>query len=94
MKKYTDEYVEYVRNTASLYDLFFRNVPRTIVRTTSDSQEDEPFVCPFCDRTTIKVSDEKGFYYCFTCQAKGDAITFAMEVLGLSFDEAIERLER
>ena len=33
-----------------------------------------------------------GFYYCFGCQASGDAITFVREVEHLDFVDAVERL--
>ena len=38
------------------------------------------------------VNDEKGFYHCFSSGKHGDAISFLMEVEGLSFPEAVERL--
>ncbi len=36
----------------------------------------------------------KGFYYCFGCHAKGDAVTFVRETENLDFMEAVERLAR
>ena len=52
--------------------------------------------CPFHDERTASfhVDDAKGFYYCFGCQAKGDAITFLREAERLSFMEAVEVLAR
>ena len=38
------------------------------------------------------VNDEKGFYHCFSSGKHGDAISFLMEIEGLSFPEAVERL--
>lgn len=38
------------------------------------------------------VNDEKGFYHCFSSGKHGDAISFLMEVEGLSFPEAVEKL--
>ena len=38
------------------------------------------------------VNDEKGFYHCFSSGKHGDSISFMMEVEGLSFPEAVERL--
>ncbi len=38
------------------------------------------------------VNDEKGFYHCFSSGKHGDAISFLMEVEGLSFPEAVETL--
>ena len=52
--------------------------------------------CPFHQEksASFHVDDRKGFYYCFGCQAKGDALTFVKEIENLSFMEAVERLAR
>jgi len=52
--------------------------------------------CPFHQEKTASfhVDDAKGFYYCFGCHAKGDAITFLREAERLSFMEAVEVLAR
>ena len=51
-------------------------------------------VCPFHNDTkpSLSVVDEKNFYHCFACGAHGDVITFTMEIEGLSFPEAVEKL--
>lgn len=51
-------------------------------------------LCPFHQEKTpsFGVSRGKNFYYCFGCQASGDAITFLRHVEGLGFMEAVERL--
>src|ERR1700754_5023752 len=38
------------------------------------------------------VNDQKGFYHCFSSGKHGDIISFLMEVDGLPFSEAVERL--
>ncbi len=50
--------------------------------------------CPFHEEKTASfhVDDRKGFYYCFGCQAKGDAISFLKDCENLSFMEAVEVL--
>ncbi len=50
--------------------------------------------CPFHQEKTASfhVEDRKGFYYCFGCQAKGDAITFVIESENVSFMEAVKIL--
>ncbi|SHJ15371.1 DNA primase [Wenxinia saemankumensis] len=50
--------------------------------------------CPFHQEKTASfhVDDRKGFYYCFGCHAKGDAISFVMETENVPFMEAIEIL--
>ena len=41
---------------------------------------------------SFHVQDAKGFYYCFGCQAKGDAIGFIKETENVGFMEAVEIL--
>jgi DNA primase len=52
--------------------------------------------CPFHQEksASFHVDDRKGFYYCFGCHAKGDALSFVKEVENLSFLEAVEVLAR
>lgn len=52
--------------------------------------------CPFHQEksASFHVDDRKGFYYCFGCQAKGDAVTFVKEAENLGFMEAVEVLAR
>lgn len=52
--------------------------------------------CPFHQEksASFHVDDRKGYYYCFGCQAKGDAVSFLRESEGLGFMEAVERLAR
>lgn len=52
--------------------------------------------CPFHTEKTASfhVDDRKGFYYCFGCHAKGDALTFIKETENLGFMEAVEVLAR
>ncbi|WP_299360003.1 DNA primase [uncultured Paracoccus sp.] len=47
--------------------------------------------CPFHAEKTASfhVDDQKGFYYCFGCHAKGDALTFLKEAEGLGFMDAV-----
>lgn len=50
--------------------------------------------CPFHQEKTpsFSVSPTKGFYKCFGCGKGGNAYTFLMEMEGLSFPEAIQRV--
>ncbi len=52
--------------------------------------------CPFHQEKSpsFHVDDRKGFYYCFGCHAKGDAVTFVKETDNVSFMEAVEILAR
>ena len=53
-------------------------------------------LCPFHGEKTpsFHVHPDKGFYYCFGCGAKGDAITFVRETERLEFPEAVAYLAR
>jgi DNA primase len=53
-------------------------------------------LCPFHQEKTpsFNVNVERGFYYCFGCQQKGDVFSFLMEYEGKSFFEAAEELAR
>ena len=50
--------------------------------------------CPFHQEKTpsFSVSPSKGFYKCFGCGKGGNAYTFLMEMEGLNFPEAIQRV--
>lgn len=51
-------------------------------------------LCPFHAEKSpsFSVNAEQGLYYCFGCQAKGDAITFVREIEHLDFPGAVEWL--
>ncbi|WP_136684656.1 DNA primase [Falsirhodobacter xinxiangensis] len=52
--------------------------------------------CPFHQEksASFHVDDRKGFYYCFGCHAKGDALSFVRETENVGFMEAVEILAR
>ncbi|NMC71171.1 MAG: DNA primase [Myxococcales bacterium] len=51
-------------------------------------------LCPFHQEKTpsFHVNRERQIYHCFGCQRGGDAISFLMEMEGLSFTEAVREL--
>jgi DNA primase len=51
-------------------------------------------LCPFHSEKSpsFSVNSDKGFFYCFGCQKKGDVFTFLMEYEGKTFHEACEQL--
>lgn len=51
-------------------------------------------LCPFHNEKTpsFTVSPAKGFFYCFGCQAKGNAAGFLMQQASVTFPEAIQML--
>jgi len=52
--------------------------------------------CPFHQEksASFHVDDRKGFYYCFGCHAKGDALKFIQETENVGFMEAVEIMAR
>ncbi len=54
----------------------------------------EKGLCPFHDEKTpsFQVRPAMGSYHCFGCGAGGDVFRFVMEVEGMAFVEAVERL--
>lgn len=63
-------------------------------RKTNASRGDWWACCPFHGEKTpsFHCEDSKGRYYCFGCGASGDHFRFLVELDGLSFPEAVERL--
>ncbi len=53
-------------------------------------------LCPFHTEKTpsFNVSEEKGLYHCFGCNAGGNMIKFIMEIENVSFPESIEILAK
>jgi DNA primase len=53
-------------------------------------------LCPFHDERTpsFHVSPDEKLYYCFGCQASGNAFTFVMETEGVDFSVALEMLAK
>jgi DNA primase len=51
-------------------------------------------LCPFHSEKSpsFTINPEKGLYYCFGCQAKGDVIRFVMELDHMDFATAVEKL--
>jgi DNA primase len=51
-------------------------------------------LCPFHSERSpsFSVNELKQLYHCYGCKAGGDVVTFVMEVLGVSFQEALEEL--
>ncbi|MCB0973141.1 MAG: DNA primase [Actinobacteria bacterium] len=83
-----DEDIARVRETVNIADVIGQHVALT--------RRGQRLLgrCPFHSEKTpsFSVNPEMGVYYCFGCQASGDAITFVREIEGLDFVEAVERL--
>ena len=49
-------------------------------------------LCPFHNEKKPSFYVRKNFYYCFSCGKSGDTIDFLMETEGLSFIDAVKKL--
>jgi len=88
-------FLEELRNRVPLSRVVGRKVTWDI-RKSNQAKGDLWAPCPFHQEKTASfhVDDRKGFYYCFGCHQKGDAVSFLRDTENLSFIEAIEVLAR
>ena len=72
------------------------SVSQVVEKTVQLKKRGKEFVglSPFTKERTpsFTVNDEKQFYHCFSTNKHGDIFTFLVEVRGLSFPEAVEKL--
>lgn len=89
------QFLEELRNRVPLSRIVGRKVTWD-QRKSNQAKGDLWAPCPFHQEKTASfhVDDRKGFYYCFGCHAKGDAVGFLREAENMSFIEAIEVLAR
>lgn len=87
-------FLDDLRNRVSLSAVVGRKVTWDM-RKSNMAKGDWWAPCPFHQEksASFHVDDRKGFYYCFGCHAKGDALTFVKESENLSFLEALARLQ-
>lgn len=88
-------FLDELRNRLSLAQVVGRKVTYDM-RRSNQGKGDYWAPCPFHQEksASFHVDDRKGFYYCFGCQAKGDAVGFVMETENVGFLEAVEILAR
>lgn len=88
-------FLEELRDRASLSQVVGRKVTWE-QKKTNISKGDYWAPCPFHSEKTASfhVDDRKGFYYCFGCHEKGDAISFIRGTENVGFMEAVEILSR
>ena len=86
-------FLDELRTRLSLSDVVGRKVMWDS-RKSNQAKGDMWAPCPFHQEKTASfhVDDRKGYYYCFGCHAKGDAISFIRETENVGFMEAIEIL--
>ena len=88
-------FLDELRNRISLSQVVGRKVMWDM-RKSNQAKGDMWAPCPFHQEksASFHVDDRKGFYYCFGCHAKGDAIGFVKETENVGFMEAVEILAR
>ncbi|WP_411890758.1 DNA primase [Yoonia sp. SDW83-1] len=86
-------FLDELRNRLSLGQVVGRKVMWD-TRKSNQGKGDLWAPCPFHQEKTASfhVDDRKGFYYCFGCHAKGDAISFVRETENVDFMEAVKIL--
>ncbi|MBJ7518812.1 MAG: DNA primase [Solirubrobacteraceae bacterium] len=89
MARYADDAKEQVREAVDMIDLVGTKVD--LRRAGANRYEG---LCPFHDERTpsFGIDPVKKVYHCFGCQASGDCFTWAQEMEGLGFVEAMEWL--
>lgn len=88
-------FLDELRNRVSISAIVGRKVTWDM-RKSNQGKGDFWAPCPFHQEKTASfhVDDRKGFYYCFGCHAKGDALKFLRETENMGFLEAVEVLAR
>jgi DNA primase len=86
-------FLDELRNRLSLGQVVGRKVMWD-TRKSNQAKGDLWAPCPFHQEksASFHVDDRKGFYYCFGCHAKGDAISFVRETENVDFMEAVKIL--
>ncbi|MFN3226703.1 MAG: DNA primase [Hyphomicrobiales bacterium] len=93
MIRFTDGFLSTIRDRIPLSDIVGRRVSWDRKKS-RPAKGDHWACCPFHGEKTpsFHVDDRKGRYHCFGCSESGDHFRFLMELDGLSFPEAVERL--
>lgn len=88
-------FLDELRNRITLSAVVGRKVTWDM-RKSNQAKGDWWAPCPFHQEksASFHVDDRKGFYYCFGCHAKGDALSFVKETENVAFIEAVEILAR
>lgn len=86
---FSPEFLDEIKRRVSIVDVVGRSV-----RLKERSRGDHWGLSPFTKESTpsFHVLEDKGFYKCFSTQNSGDIFTFMIDVEGMSFPEAVEKL--
>ena len=85
---FSPQFLDEIRARLTLSDVVSRRVKLQL------RGREHTGLCPFHNEKSpsFTVSNDKNFYHCFGCGAHGDVIGYLMQVEGVSFPEAVERL--
>ncbi|MGH7803758.1 MAG: DNA primase, partial [Candidatus Binatia bacterium] len=88
--RFADDSVAQVRDRTNIVEVISRYV------SLKRSGRGHMGLCPFHGEKTpsFSVSGERGFFHCFGCGVSGDVYKFLMQIEGLTFPEALERLAK
>ncbi|MEO5372586.1 MAG: CHC2 zinc finger domain-containing protein, partial [Magnetococcus sp. DMHC-1] len=88
MARYPDSFLDRLKERIDLVDLIGRHVH---LKKKGNSWVG---LCPFHQEKTpsFNVRGDRGFFKCFGCDVKGDAIEFLMQLQGTSFQDVVEML--
>ncbi len=90
---FSSAFLEKIKTSVKISDIVSRHV-NWDPKKSNLSKRDFWAPCPFHQEKTASfhVDDNKGFYYCFGCQAKGNIFNFLKEMEGVSFFDAVKKL--
>ncbi|MFC0201798.1 DNA primase [Paracoccus rhizosphaerae] len=86
-------FLDEIRNRVPISSVIGKKVTWDL-RKSNQARGDWWAPCPFHQEksASFHCDDQKGFYYCFGCQAKGDVVSFLRDHDGLEFIEAVKLL--
>ncbi len=87
------DFIDEVRARTSLVQLAGRRVVWD-AKKSNPRKGDMWSPCPFHEESSASfhVDDQEGYYYCFSCKAKGDVFSFVRETENVEFVEAVRIL--
>ena len=90
---FSSAFLEKIKTSVKISDVVSRHV-NWDQKKSNLSKQDFWAPCPFHQEKTASfhVDDNKGFYYCFGCQAKGNIFSFLKEMEGVAFLDAVKAL--
>lgn len=88
MRRYSDEFLETVRQATDIADVISDYV------SLKPSGKRLKGLCPFHKEKTpsFTVSSDSGLYYCYGCHRGGNVFNFLIEIESISFPEAVKQL--